>query len=344
MAEKISNLFQGFSMCEKYDIDDKTRFLVLYFDAQMSIQEISNRIDRSVRTLEAWVRRVKKGEDIRMRIKRKQHKKSISEETENKVIQMLKENPEIASTTKLAARIGITRKSVAKILAKKGYKYKAVVIDSSIKYSEEERLDRVDFCTKMLSDDGRLIYLSFFSDEMGIDLNKTHKTKAWQTSTEKVIKKNAAGNVKLNCWGAISAQGATSLDIYEKTINGNSFREVIERHRAEMGMLYSEGDFYFVQDNHPAHKVNEEWIIKEQKLELIKLPKRSPDLNIIENLWAALKERIKYDAPTNERELRASLLRNWEILTKKDRLRPFFDGLHRRYLECISKDGQKLPY
>ena len=66
---------------------------------------------------------------------------------------MLKENPEIASTTKLAARIGIT---------KRGYKHKAAVIDSSIKYSEEVRLDRVGFCTKMLSDDGRLICSQFF--------------------------------------------------------------------------------------------------------------------------------------------------------------------------------------
>ena len=68
-------------MCEKYGSDDKTRFLVLYFDAQMNIHEISIRIDRSVRTLEAWVRRVKKGEEIRMRTKRKQHKKQRKPKT-----------------------------------------------------------------------------------------------------------------------------------------------------------------------------------------------------------------------------------------------------------------------
>ena len=330
-------------MCEQFNIDDKTRFMVLYFDAQMNSHDISKIINRSVRTLEAWIIRINKGEDIRIRIPRKVRKRGITEEIENKVIQMLRENPEAASTTKLSARMGISRDSITKILNKKGYKYKAVVIDNKIKYSEEERMDRVDYCKKMLAYEGKLIYRSFFSDEMGIDLNRTHKTKAWQTPTEKVIKKNRE-NIKLNCWGAISAQGATSLDIYEKTTNGNTYREIIERHRAEMERLYSDGEFYFVQDNHPAHKVNEEWLIKEQKLELIKLPKRSPDLNIIENLWAALKERIKCDVPTNERELRASLLNNWEILTQTERLQPYFSGLHRRYIECVSKDGHKLPH
>ena len=47
-------------MCEKDGSDNKPIFLVLYFDAQMSIHEFSMRIDRPVRTLEAWVRRVKK--------------------------------------------------------------------------------------------------------------------------------------------------------------------------------------------------------------------------------------------------------------------------------------------
>ena len=331
-------------MCEKYGIDDKTRFLVLYLDAHMSCKEISKKLNRLEDTIRKWVQRTIKGEDIRICNRKKDPRFIVTEETENKIIQMLKENPEVASTTNIAARTGICRNKIAKILAKRGYKYKAIAADYTVKYSEEEKMSRVDFCKKMLLDDGKLIYRAFFSDEMGIDLNKTHKMKAWQSTAEKIKKRNRTENVKLNCWGAISTNGATSLDIYEKTTNGNTYREIIERHRAEMERLYSDGEFYFVQDNHPAHKVNEEWLIKEQKLELIKLPKRSPDLNIIENLWAALKERIKCDVPTNERELRASLLNNWEILTQTERLRPFFEGLHRRYLECVSKDGQKLPY
>lgn len=327
-------------MCEKFGIDDKIRFLVLHFDAKMNHHEISKILNRNYHTILLWEKRTKKGEDIRLPKTRGLHK-LITEETENKITQIVKENPEGASLSKLAARFGFSKSSIQAVLAKKGFKYKGG-FSKGIIYSEEERMNRVEFCKRMLCDEGKLIYRTFFSDEMGIELNKTHKSKVWQFSTEKIRRKSIAKNVKLDCWGAISVQGATSLDIYKKGMKGELYRQVIERHKVEMEELYPEGEFYFIQDNHATHRMNEEWMIKEQKLALIKLPRRSTDLNIIENLWLALKERVTSDAPTDESELRASLLSNWEVLTKPERLEPFFETLHRRYIYCVEKDGQKV--
>lgn len=330
-------------MCEKYGIDEKTRFLVLYLDAQLSVPEISKIINRNLRTVYGWEARTKEGGDIRTPKKRSIIKKSVTEETENKIIQMVKENPEGSSLKKLSLRIGgISASTIGKVLAKKGFKYKA--FDKGIIYSDEERMRRVEFCKKMLAEEGKVIYQTFYSDEMSIELNKTHKTKAWTLATENIRKKAGTESVRLNCWGAISAQGSTSLEIYERGMNGKFYREVITRHKPEMEMLYPDGDYYFYQDNHPAHHKNEEWLVQDQKLKLISSPKYSPDLNIIENLWSALKERVTSECPMNEKELRASLLSNWDLLTKVDRLQPFFEGLHRRYILCIAKEGHKFRY
>lgn len=327
-------------MCEKYGIDDKTRFLVLYLDAHMDVSEISKIINRCLNTIYRWVSTTKKGEDIRLPKTRGGHNKLINEETETKIMQMIHENPEGTSLRKLAARIGLSKSTVGNVLSKMGLKYKG--FDKGIIYTEEERMIRIDFCNRMLSDEGKLLYRTFFSDEMGIELFKAHKNKAWQFPTEKIKKKSAVENVKLDCWGAISARGATSLDIYKKGMKGDLYRRIIESHKEEMERLYADGDFFFIQDNHPTHRMNEEWMIKEQKIELIKLPTRSSDLNIIENLWLAMKERVKSDAPTNEKEMRESLVKNWEILTKPDRMQRFFEGLHRKYMECIAKEGVRL--
>ena len=330
-------------MSEKYDIDDKTRFLVLFLDAHMPYPEIAGIINRSVRTLEYWAAVTKKGGDIRNRKKGSGPKKSITEETENKVIQMIKENPQGTSLKKIATRIGgISTSSIFKILGKKGFKYKAY--DKGIIYTEEERINRVAYCRKMLSDEGKTIYQTFFSDEMSIELNNVYKMKAWQLPTENIRMKKATEYVKLHCWGAISALGATSLEIYEKSLNGSIYQGIIKKHTAEMERIYNGETFYFMQDNHPAHQKSEEWVVKEQKLNLIKFPKRSPDLNIIENLWSALKERVVSEGAANEKELRTSLLSNWELLTKADRLQSFFEGLHRRYYLCIEKQGHKFRY
>ena len=326
-------------MCEKYGIDDKTRFLVLHFDAKLDHFEISKIINRSERTTHYWATRLKKGEDIRTVKAGRGRKKSITEEMENKIIQIVTQNPEGTSRNKLAARIGISKTSIGCILAKKGFKYRG--FDQSIVYEEDEIMCRSDFCKKMLSEENRLMYRTFFSDEMGIELNQAHKTRAWQPPDEKLRKKSIIENVKLNCWGAISVQGATTLEIYKKGMNGLLFRKVIERHKEEMERLYPDGEFYLTQDNHPTHRMNEEWIVNDQKINLIKLPRRSPDLNIIEYLWTALKERVAGDAPTNEKELRECLVRNWEILTQPERLHPFFEGLMRRCAKCVVKEEEK---
>lgn len=330
-------------MCDKFGIDDKTRFLVLHLDAHLDAIEISKIINRSVRIVRCWETRTKKGEDIRNLKKKDKSEKVITEEIENKIIQMVKDNPEGASVKKLAGQIGIPMNAVQRVLTSKGYKY--VGFDKTVIYLEEEKQVRVEFCNRMLADEGKLIYRSFFSDEMGIELNYTHKARAWQIPSEKIRKTSVPilDNIKLDCWGAISVQGATTLDVYRKGMRGELYREIIERHKPEMEKLYPDGDFYFIQDNHPVHRMNEDWLVKKQNLKLIKWPRRSPDLNVIENLWAALKEKVISEVPNDEQEMRASLLNNWEKLTAPDKLKPMFEALHRRYMDCVTKEGQKLP-
>ena len=327
-------------MSDKYGVDDKTRFLVLYLDAKMTATEISRIINRSLNTMKHWVSWTKHGDDIR--VEGRGRKKQITPETEEKIVRMVKENPEGMTLKKVGNHFGLAHTTISKILIKKGFKYRA--FDQSIKYEDDERMMRVEFCNKMLSDEGKLIYRTFFSDEMGVELNRISKNRAWQLANEKIRKKNVAENIKLECWGAISAQGATSLDIYKKGMNGEIYRRIIESHKAEMEALYPDGEFYFIHDFHPVHRMNEEWIVKEQKLELIKLPRKSSDLNmVIEHLWIALKDRVDKDNPNNEKELRASLLKNWEILTHPGGLQPYFEKLHGRYMKCVMIGGDKIP-
>ena len=48
------------------------------------------------------------------------------------------------------------------------------------------------------------------------------------------------------------------------------------------------------------------------------------------------------DAPSDEDRLEESLRRNWKILTTPPNLRPYFENLFARFLECIWRDGFRL--
>ena len=47
-----------------YEIDDKTRFLVLYQDVTQSVSSISHYTKVSERTIRYWISQLQKGEDI----------------------------------------------------------------------------------------------------------------------------------------------------------------------------------------------------------------------------------------------------------------------------------------
>ena len=76
----------------------------------------------------------------------------------------------------------------------------------------------------MLRQGGEKIDNAFYSDEMGIKLSDMHVKKAWvEKSAEKLKVEKPRENIKLNCWGAISRQGATSIEIFENNLNSSKY-------------------------------------------------------------------------------------------------------------------------
>ena len=201
--------------------------------------------------------------------------------------------------------------------------------------------NRVNYCRNMAKRKGEPITETFFSDEMGISLVEAHNIYAWMAPRKQVKIAKPAKNVKLNCWGAISQTGATSLEIFKRPNKTEDYQAMVEEHIEEMQELYPQG-FSFMHDNLSIHK-GAEPELKGQGLDIINFPTYSPDLNPIENLWGTLKGKVACDLPKTEAELVNSLRRNWKELTEEDSLRPYFDNLSTRYRQCIELKGERLP-
>lgn len=326
-------------MISDFQIDDKTRFLVLYLDAEMKPSRISRILNRPERTIRDWIKKTDEGKDIRV-IEGRGPKSSLSEPLKKKILRQVRETPHKASTRKLAAKNGIGKTTIHDLMVQKGLRYGK--IDTLPELTAEQREERLDFCNEMLLNNGEKVYQTFFSDEMGIKLSETKKEKAWHMPRKKVKTEKPSQDVKLNCWAAVSAEGATSLKIFKENLRGPLYQSIIEEHIPEMEEMLPDG-YYFIHDNHPTHKPIENWMEKNE-LERLQFPTYSPDLNIIENLWSALKGSVACDAPRTENQLKKSLQKNWETLTTPDNLRPYFANLHDRYFECIEEEGKRLPY
>ena len=65
---------------------------------------------------------------------------------------------------------------------------------------------------------------------MGIRLSEAHKTKGWQSPREIMELGFPDQDVKVNCWGAVSAEDATSLEIFEDNLKASTYQTILERH------------------------------------------------------------------------------------------------------------------
>ena len=224
-----------------------------------------------------------------------------------------KEAPRWASTKKLGARYDLSHTAVRDVLLNERFEFRKPEKKNTLTGDEME--DRVLYCKDMLKYKASKIKRCLFSDEMGIRLTKLYKPKKlWMLPHAELNEERIDQDVKVNCWGAISWNGATSLHIFSQNLKNPLYQSIVNSHKIEMENLYQEKDFYYQQDNHPTH--NKLDVFNDnQNIEIIDFPTYSPDLNPIENLWATLKYRVACDAPRTEKELIQSLQYNWQQIT-----------------------------
>ena len=85
--------------------------------------------------------------------------------------------------------------------------------------------------------------------------------------------------------------------------------------------LFGDQHAVFVHDNDPKHTANltKEWLNTNQYV-VLTWPAQSPDLNLIENLWAILKQK-RHDVdlrPSNEQQLWQVCREAWDLITPAD--------------------------
>jgi len=328
-------------MTFSYVFDPKIRFIILHRDAQMKPTRISKITGIPLRKVYDWIQKIKDDIDI-MEHQPKNFGHGIDDQTKMEILEEVKEAPGQASTRRLGAKFNLSHTAVHNTLISQGFEYRKPKAKHDL--TEDEMEERVLFCKEMLKYKASKLKRCFFSDEMGVRLTDFYKAqKLWLLPEEELRVERISQDVKLNCWGAISWNGATSLHIFFQNLRNSLYQDIVACHKEEMESLYQEQDFYFQQDNHTTRQQLDVFD-ENPNIEIIEFPTYFPDLNPIENLWATLKQRVARGVPRTEDELIQNLQYNWQQINKVEILRPYIKTLESRYRECIEKNGERLPY
>lgn len=199
-----------------------------------------------------------------------------------------------------------------------------------------------------------------WTDESWIELFPTPNRQNERVRTERredvPVKRTIKNSPKILVAGAMTAHGVSELHIVPQktTITGQYYREqilekVYEPCLRNRNVCPNPESMIFQQDGATPHTANlsQQWC--EQKFPNFwkkdEWPGNSPDLNVIEKLWAILKERV-YEPPycTTRDQLIARVKKCWHEIPQ-DTLRALVDGYWvdrvRKVFECNGDNNFK---
>jgi len=237
------------------------------------------------------------------------------------------------SAPAVARQLGnVSAKTVVRDLKAMGFKLFSQ--PSGPLLTEKGRVARVLFCRRVLrmSKENRRKIL--FSDEKWFDSQTKRFTKVWTLDPRLLPARfTTQGGPKLLVLGFISDK-TKALDVCKvKTMDNHVYEEFLTKRRA---MLQAH---IFQQDNARPHAalVNRGWF-KRHNIELLGWPAYSPDLNVIETLWAWLGRAVKDRAPFGEVELESFVREEFRKI-KQDQVRKLVDEFDDRLRLCIELQG-----
>ena len=156
------------------------------------------------------------------------------------------------------------------------------------------------------------------------------------------------GGGKLMVWGCVTPYGVGRLYRINGRMDSTKYISILQE--AYLGTLEdlhtSRKNFIFQADNDPKHtsKVAQAWL-KENHISTLNWPASSPDMNILENLWAHLDDCIWAHPKklSNTTELWEVLQEEWKQISP-EYVRKLYESLPRRVEEVCNAKGGNTKY
>jgi hypothetical protein len=216
----------------------------------------------------------------------------------------------------------------------------------TVQLTAAAKTKRINFCRFHIENCSHF-RTTVFTDESYFQI-VSNNTKLWMRPGEEgedVRAPRTSHPPQLLVWGGIGWNFKTNLIILDDTIDSQAYiNEVINPSQLMEDATRAFGtEWELMQDNVRPHISN--YTINELRSKGITLlenwPPYSPDLNIIEVIWAVMKRRIEIRQPKSLQELRIMILEVWDALSYIT-INSLIDSMERRLHQVIRNNGETI--
>ena len=213
----------------------------------------------------------------------------------------------------------------------------------------ESKQKRVSFCKHHL-DMNTCWNNIIFSDESWFELGMSRQY-VWRHFIDygdDVCIAKKAHPEKIMIWGAVGYNYKSPLIFIDGQINGDYYLNNIIRNSGfleSVAKSFPDNNWILQQDNARPHIRRD--IVEAMRNLNIKLldnwPLYSPDLNIIEVIWAIMKSKIKCKNPNNKEELKRTIQEVWDNLSLAT-INSLIAQMPRRLQQAITNNGTTITH
>jgi hypothetical protein len=268
------------------------------------------------------------------------------------IVMLTREFPEqsgnqIAEAINNLFQVKVTGRLINNFRAKFGFWYGPKV--TAIELTDLHLQKRIEFASNHLqlgTDWHRVI----FSDESWFEKDRNFHY-VWRERgviTPQITAPKNAHPKRVLIWGAIGYNYKSKLIILKTTVNSSVYFEEIIRSsglKNELDELFGSHNWLLQQDNAPPH-VSRQTMANFASDEIDVLPDwppRSPDLNIIEIVWAIMKKRIEKQGPKSMEDLIPIVRAVWDALSNET-INALIDSIPKRLNKVIENGGGQIHY
>ena len=161
-----------------------------------------------------------------------------------------------------------------------------------------------------------------------------HRSKKEKISSCCIIPCPTQNRTKLMVWACITNDGPGPLVFVNGTIDSKKYVSILEKELVPFLDEIPLSKYFkvvFQHDNAPPHiSQYTKAALSRMNILTASWPPLSPDLNIIENVWALLKKAVRMHEPTSLLTLKQAIEIEWPKIATKDLCRRLFSSINRR--------------